>query len=135
MNDITVLQDTIAEMPQVTGELQHFFAHGVYARNIKLPKGTLAVGECHKESTLNVLLKGEIMVYMGEDQAPVHVVAPCVFVSEAWVKKVAYCVEDVELMNVHASHQTDLAALKAELIVPDGDYRAALQKAAQEVLE
>lgn len=95
----------------------HHFAEGVYGRELRIPAGVALIGKIHKHSTLNVLAAGEIAV--STPDGPKVLTAPAIFVSPAGCKKIGFAITDCVFLNVHASHETDLDKLEAELIEPE----------------
>lgn len=95
----------------------HHFAHGVYGRELRIPAGVALVGKMHRHSTLNVLAAGQLAVTTPD--GPRVLTAPAIFVSPAGCKKLGVALTDCVFLNVHASHETDLEKLEAELIEPE----------------
>lgn len=113
--DIVASGNTI----DLTANTFHHFADGVYGRELRIPAGVAVVGKMHRHSTLNVLAAGELAVTTPD--GPRVLKAPAVFVSPAGAKKLGIAITDCVFLNVHASRETDLARLEAELIVPDDE--------------
>lgn len=111
---IEAIEADLLHLPQVECPLVHRFAPGVYARQITMPAGSLIIGHCHNTKHFNVVLKGRARVMM-EDQIE-DIVAPCVFVSEAGVRKVLRIDEEMVWMTIHPTHETDLKKLEEEII-------------------
>lgn len=107
----------LKEMPQVDLPLVHRFAPGMYAREIFIPKDTVAVGKIHKYPAINIISQGDVAV-LTEDGAN-RFRAPFSFVSTPLAKRVVYAYEDTVWTTVHATNETDLARLEEELILPD----------------
>lgn len=98
-------------------EPEHYFAPGLYGRKVTLLRGTLAVGKRHKSTHISVLAKGSIVV-RGVNGLPDHrMVAGDVMVTPAGSQRAVYAEEDSVFVCVHASEETDLAKLEAQLIV------------------
>jgi hypothetical protein len=102
----------------VTIEPIHHFAKGIYAREIRIPAGTLLTGKIHKTQHLNVISAGYISVYC-EGEPVRHVRAPFTFVAEPGTRRVGYAHEDTVWTTIHASEETDLVKLEAALILPN----------------
>lgn len=120
IHEIRRIQDAMlhsGNTVDLTDQTFHHFAHGVYGRELHIPAGVGLVGKMHRYSTLNILAKGEIAVTTPD--GPKVLTAPAVFVSPAGTKKVGIAITDCVFLNVHASTETDLDRLEAELIVPD----------------
>lgn len=101
----------------LTDNTHHHFAEGVYGRELRIPAGVALIGKIHRHSTLNVLAEGELAVTTAE--GPKVLKAPAIFVSPAGAKKLGVAITDCVFLNVHASKETDLALLEAELIEPE----------------
>lgn len=74
-----------------------FGAH-MAARTTAVPAGAVVVGAVHKYPTLNILLRGRVL--MVSEHGKRMLVAPCMYTQEANVKKVGLVLEDCELTNV-----------------------------------
>ena len=85
----------------------HHFAEGQYARETLMPAGTMVLGKKHKQSTLNILLQGKLLVYNGEGSELKELSAPCVYTTDAGVQKLAYIIEDVRWLNCVPTEETD----------------------------
>jgi len=117
--DIQKAEQLMSLMPQVETPSFHHFTDGLYTRETHMPKGCFAIGKCHKFRVTNILLKGKISVLMGNDV--VEYEAPCIFTSEAGIKKVAYFHEDTIWLNCHPTNETDLEKIEEEVIMKDKD--------------
>lgn len=93
------------------------FSHGVYARELSIPAGTVLTGKIHKFENLNVLLEGELLVLT--DQGVQHVKAGEVIVSPPGTKRAAYALTNTRWLTVHGTHQTDVDVIEAEFIAQD----------------
>ena len=87
-----------------------------------MPKGTFAIGKRHRYRTYNILLEGEITVYMGPNEPIKRLKAPCTFVSDALVKKVAYFHEDTTWINIHPTTETDPEIIEEQFIITDEEW-------------
>ncbi|CAB4122440.1 hypothetical protein UFOVP33_7 [uncultured Caudovirales phage] len=105
---------------QLDVPLEHVFAHGVYMRQGKLPKGSYLIGHQHKTDHLNVLFTGKVSVIM--NGSSVEITAPCVFKAEAGVRKIIYAHEDSVLANIHGTNETDLDKIEDELIIKSDTF-------------
>ena len=108
------LQMAMLEMPQITEELVHHFARGLYAREMRVPRGTLVVGKLHRYDCLNFIIQGVAEVASADGRYQVK--APEIFTSPAGTKRAIMALEDLIWVTVHASKETDLDKLETELI-------------------
>ena len=89
---IVAFEDVLKTMPQIDIPVEHFFAPGVYVRQIRIPKDTWMTGSIYKESSVHTVLKGKMAVVT--DRGMKTVEAPCTFVSPPNVKRAGYAYED-----------------------------------------
>jgi len=120
--DLEKLETAMKELDTIECEVQHDFSHGIYARTLKIPKGTLILGKRHRFETCNILLQGEISIYMGENQPVKRLKAPCIFNSEPGVRKLGYAHEDVLFTNIHPTEERDLDKIENSFIISDKEY-------------
>ena len=107
--------------------LKHFFTEtdedygcSMYAREIFMPAGMVVVGKLHKKPHLTFLMKGTMLV-ITEDGGTQRLTGPMTFVVPAGVKRAAYIEEDLTIVNVHLTKETEeanLAAVEEEVISP-----------------
>lgn len=113
---IDKLEALMLREPQVELEPVHHFAHGLYARELAIPAGTLLTGKIHRTEHLNIISKGRIIVWTEDGMR--EVAAPCTLVSRPGTKRVGYALEDTVWTTIHATEERDLVKLEAELIAP-----------------
>lgn len=94
---------------------EHYFAPGIYVRQVTMPAGHGIIGHEHKTEHLNVVLTGSALVWM--DGAVQKITAPATFKSSPGVRKVLLILEDCTWQTIHPTHATDLDQLADELIV------------------
>jgi len=111
---ILALQEAMRSLPQIKEELFHHFCHGVYARQMNIPAGTVIVGKKHKRNCINFIMAGEVEVVSAEGKTRIK--APEIFVSPAGTKRAMVALSDLTWVTVHASQETDLDKLEDELI-------------------
>lgn len=92
----------------------HYFAEGLYAREIFIPKGVLLTGKIHKTEHLNILSKGEITVWTEDGMKRLK--SPYTLVSKPGTKRVGFAHEDTIWTTIHATKETNLEKLELELI-------------------
>jgi len=118
-NSIAALEYAIGKEPQVDIKPVHYFADGLYAREITIPAGTVLSGKIHKKEQINIISKGVITVVTEEGEQLVR--APCTIVSSPGTKRIAYVHEETVWTTIHATNETDLEKLEKELIAPSFD--------------
>ncbi len=97
----------------------HRFVPGLYAREITIPAGALVVGKIHRTEHINVLSKGDISVLT--ENGIERIQAPATIISKPGTKRVGYAHTEVVWTTFHATNETDLEKLEAELIAPSHD--------------
>ena len=109
-----VLGEMLAVGEDVQNEPYHQFAPGVYARELFIGKNQLIVGKVHKTEHFNIISKGEASV--ATEEGVIRVKAPYTFVSKAGTQKVVYAHEDVVWTTIHATNETNVEKLEADLV-------------------
>lgn len=113
------MEDFMLKLPQVEIPVIHHFSEGIYAREIKAPAGVMMTGMVHKHEHLNIMSKGEVSV-LTEDGIK-RLKAPCTFVSKPGTKRIGYVHEEMVWTTIHATKETDLKKLEAELVTRSFD--------------
>lgn len=106
------LADAMRDLPQTEMPLKHHFSHGVYGRELFIPKDTVLIGRVHKHSNMNVLLKGELTVTTEEGMKRVK--APFLVVSPPGTMRAAYAHEDSVWVTFIGTHETDPDQIQEE---------------------
>ena len=96
--------------------LTHHFAPGVYARQIFIPADHTIIGKIHRHAHVNVLMQGRIRVTTEAGQQILE--APKIWVSEPGTKRACYAETDTIWVTIHATDETDLVKIEAEVISP-----------------
>lgn len=109
-----ILQCVPADMP-----VEHFFAKGLYARSLCIPKHCVLTGAIHKHEHINILAKGDITVVT--DDGPRRIQAPCVMVSKPGTKRAGFAHEDSVWVTVHACEAKDVETAEQLLVTNDYD--------------
>lgn len=96
--------------------LHHFFAEGVYVRQMFIPAGVALVGHIHRHPCVNVVI-GDIEV--ATERGRERIVGPFTFTSAAGIKRAGYARKDTLWTTIHANpdNERDIAKLEAALIV------------------
>lgn len=113
-----ILENSIPGLtPMAEPEAKHYFADGLYGRELFRPKGSLIIGKMHAKRGLYVLAEGELTVWNGA--GPQRIKSPCVLVTQRYTKRMSYAHTDATVIVFHATDETDLEKIEAELIIPD----------------
>jgi hypothetical protein len=118
-DQILALEEAIKELPdQVDLEkhTKHYFAPGIYTRELFIPEGTVLTGKIHRHEIMNVLVSGVIQVTTNDGIELLE--GPMIFNSKAGTKKAAFTRTDVIWLNIHPTKLTDLEEIEREFIAP-----------------
>lgn len=106
------IERTMMTMPQIEIPITGYFSKGVYAREMRVPKGCCFTGKIHKFANLNILSQGEMSV--STDSGIQRVKAPFTIVAPAGSKRIGYAHEDCVWTTILGTDETDTALIEAE---------------------
>jgi quercetin dioxygenase-like cupin family protein len=135
-NKIHRLEDFLLSMPEdekvdIDAMTFHHFAPGVYAREMKIPKGVVVTGKIHKTTHLSIVSQGKISIATEEGNKIIE--APAIFVTKPGTKRAAYALEDTTFITIHVTEETDLD--KIEQLVIAKDYNELTYDAPKEIAQ
>ena len=119
-DDILKLEATMREMEGYDEggkegcRIRHYFAPGVYAREMWMPAGYLITGKIHLTEHLNMLSQGKVSVSNKGESITME--APYTFVSPVGTKRAIYAHEDSTWTTIHATDLTDPQEIEDEII-------------------
>ena len=128
---IQVFSYYVASLPTASGPdpfpLFHYFAGGVYYREIHMDAGYFAVGRLHLHDCMVYMLQGKVLVC---DIDGVRIVeGPCRFESKAGLKRVGYIIEPVVWIDIHRTDAETVEEAEAELFQDDySEYELMLEE-------
>lgn len=120
---IIQLEEALKARPDSLGPdpfpLEHFFAPGLYARQVTCPAGAVIVTKLHKTEHFIFMLKGRVQVVT--EDGPVEIVGPCMFRNPVGVKRAVHVLEETVWVNIHHNPENieDLGKLESEFIAED----------------
>ena len=129
-DQIVKLEEALSQFPQLHIPVRHYFAEGLYCREILIPKGTILTGRIHLYSHVNIVSLGEISVTT--DKEALRIKAPYTFIAGPGTKRAGYAHEDTIWTTVHACREME--AQRAEQTLTVGsfeEYQACLSSALQ----
>lgn len=121
------LEGAMLQHEQVECPLDHFFAPGVYVRQITVPGDVLLVGHEHRFEHVCVLLKGSITLATPDGVETLR--APLTWVAKPG-RKVFFTHEETVMQNVHATNERDLERVEDELVIKSETWKAHQEDAA-----
>lgn len=106
------------------GDVDHYFANGVYGRVITIPAGMVVTGKIHRFEALNILLRGVCAVSNPETGVE-YIRGPHVWVSPPTSKRAVYTLEETVWMTCHpcekGATEEDVESLEHELTADNYD--------------
>lgn len=107
------LEEALLKLPQADMPTMHLFAPGMYVRPILIPAGVALTGKIHVTEHFCFLMQGDIELLTEEGVH--HVTAPAILRSKPGAKRAGYAHTESIFVTVHATNETDLEKLEAEL--------------------
>lgn len=116
---VIALQGQMMAMPehQIHIEPRHFFADGLYAREVTLPAGSTAVGHTHGQEHVCIISKGRVQVVTEEGTKEIS--APATMIVPAGRKNCVHALEETVWTTIHASDAKTPQEAESTLLVPD----------------
>lgn len=109
-----------------TVPIANYFSKDVYAREMKLKKGTYLVGKIHKYQNLNILSEGEVSIISIDGVMKVK--APYTFVASPGAKRLFFAHEDCTWTVIHGTDLTDVDEIEKVFLTEDYNDIEELQK-------
>ncbi len=97
--------------------VRHFFAPGVYCRELFIPAGMRLTGAIHLTEHVSIMLSGKMQVL--KDGEFVEINGPMTEIAQPGIKRMGKCIEDTTWITVHATDETDVEKLEAMLVTND----------------
>jgi hypothetical protein len=119
---IQKLQDAMLKLPQAQLETKHYFADGMYCRELFRPAGCIIIGKVHKKEHFLIVASGTMRIWT-EDGVKT-VTGPFVLVSNPGTKRATYAVTDATCVTVHRTEFKELDDIENDLVEfdPSGAY-------------
>lgn len=116
---IQSFENALLGLPQVELQVKHYFAGGMYAREMFIPKGTMLTGAMHLFEHINVCSQGDISVYTEDGIKRVQ--APATLVCPPGSKRIGYAHEDTIWITFHATDAKTVEEAEAKLVMANHD--------------
>lgn len=107
------LEKLILDGPQVDLPIRHYFAPGLYAREMFIPAGTVLTGAVHKTEHISLFV-GDITVLT--DGGMKRLTGHHTITSKPGAKRVGYAHADTWCTGFFPTDKTDLAELENDLV-------------------
>ena len=102
---VYALEAAIVQMPQVSAEVSHHFAPGLYARRVYLTAGAVYTGAVHKTEHLIMLAKGKVEIVTEDGTATFF--AGDIITCKPGMKNAVCAIEDSIWANFFPTTETD----------------------------
>lgn len=123
---VIALQTQMFAMPEHHIEIvpTHYFAHGLYGREVTLPAGSTAVGYAHAQEHICIISKGRVQIVTEEGVQ--EIAAPATLIIPRGRKNCVHALEETVWTTVHSSTAKTAAEAEATLILPDAEFAKCL---------
>jgi hypothetical protein len=111
---IEALQAEILKLPQAEPETHHYFADGMYCRQVFRRAGTVIVGKVHRKEHFFAVIQGRMTVWSEIGMQTVE--APWIWISKPGTKRVTYAHTDATALTVHQVSSRDVFEIERELV-------------------
>lgn len=95
---VEALEASLQSVPQVDCAVRHYFAPGIYAREMSIPAGTVVTGAVHKTENLIIVSMGRLQIVT--DNGTREVVAGDMITCRPGMKNAVVALEDSRLTNI-----------------------------------
>lgn len=112
---VDYLANAIGDLPPVSVEPNHYFAHGTYTRELFIPKNTVIAGKIHRYDCIAIIPYGHVSVVT--DDGSYEIKGPQTLVTGSGSKAV-FAHEDTLWITVHPwNGEPDVDAVEDYVIV------------------
>lgn len=105
--------------PQVQLDVKHYFANGLYVRELFIPAGTTGTGAVHLHEHVSMIVSGDITVM--SEHGTQRIKGPMIRVMKPGTKHVAVTHEDTVWITMHATDAKTVEEAEASLVVSNYD--------------
>lgn len=111
------LEAEIAKLPKVDAPIKNHFSHGIYAREMKMAKGTILTGKIHKHDCFNAVF-GDITVFNETEGFSKRLTGFNFFSSPAGTRRAGIAHEDTTWITFHPNpdEERDMDAIEDSVI-------------------
>lgn len=110
---VQAVEAILREFPQAEITTLHHYANGIYAREVRLPAGTIAIGKLHKTEHFCVV-NGDIDVC--DEHGKSRFVGHALFKTPAGIKRAVFAHADTVFTTFHAVPEASIDELEAALV-------------------
>lgn len=119
-------EERLAQMPQRDLPVHHYFADGLYSREITIPAGVALVGYIHMQDCITTVSRGVIMI--GDGEQPRLFSAPYTLAVPAGTKKAGWALRDTVWTDCYANPDNERRIDVLEARLTAGTHAEFLQR-------
>jgi len=124
--EILRAEQAILSLPQIDFNPVHYFAKGLVARELFMPKGAAVTGHIHVDEHIVVIPFGDVTVTT--DDGTERYVGPCTFVGRPGSKRALLMHEDTLWIAINPSDATTREEAEAKVVVKTHEQFLILQE-------
>ena len=115
MKTVNEIVETMGGTIQCDLGTVHHFSDGIYAKEMHLPAGYIAVSHVHVYDHISILGKGKVVVRTDTTEPTVYTAPACIEIKKG-VHHAIEALEDATWFCIHATDVTDVAEVDNVLI-------------------
>jgi hypothetical protein len=117
---IDQIAKNMLDLPQAPCPVAHYFAPGIYVREVTFPAGIFAIGHKQKHANLNNFISGRVAL-LGDDGEVRELVAPMTFLAQPG-QKMGIIIEETVWQNIYPNpdDERNIDKLEAKWLDKDG---------------
>jgi hypothetical protein len=113
--EILRAEEALLTLPQIDLNPVHYFAKGLVARELFMPKGSVVTGHIHIDEHIVVIPYGDVTVTTNDGTE--RYVGPCTFVGKPGSKRALYMHEDTLWIAINPSDATTREEAEQKVVV------------------
>ena len=113
--DILRAEQALLKLPQIDLNPVHYFAKGLVARELFMPKGAVVTGHIHVDEHIVVIPYGDVTVTT--DDGTERYIGPCTFVGKPGSKRALYMHDDTLWIAINPSDATTREEAEERVVV------------------
>lgn len=123
---ILIAEQAMLSLPQIDLNPVHYFAKGLVARELFMPKGSAVFGHIHVDEHIVVIPYGHVTVTT--DDGINEYIGPCTFVGNPGSKRALYMHEDTLWIAINPSDATTREEAEAKVVVKTREQFLSIQE-------
>jgi hypothetical protein len=113
---IDVVENIIANQPQIDCPVIHRFTPNMYIREVSVPANTILTSQIHRKEHPHVLSKGTITIWDGEG-GEITISAPYCGITKENTRRVVLVHEDCVFTTFHVTDKTTVEEVEEDIFV------------------